>query len=69
MDIEANEDLDFNSDVYQLGLHLHFDHGLTKPEEFDRFVIFGIRKIANPTGVDKKEYRYTKPKDNWLFFE
>ena len=49
--VAANEDLDFNSDVYQLGLHLHFDHG---PEEFDRFVKYGILEVVNPADIDKK---------------
>ena len=53
-----HEDVDFNSDLYQLGLHLHLDHGLTEPGAFDQFVKFGLLEVVNPNDIDKKEYKW-----------
>ena len=53
-----NEELDLNSDLYQLGLHLHFDHGFTEPEAFDQHIKFGILEIVNPVDINKKEYKW-----------
>ena len=55
-----NEELDLNSDLYQLGLHLHFDHGFTEPEAFDQHIKFGILEIVNPVDIDKKEYKWMR---------
>ena len=53
-----NEELDLNSDLYQLGLHLHFDHGFTEPEAFDQHIKFGILEVVNPVEIDKKEFKW-----------
>ena len=54
----ANEELDLTSDLNQLGLHLHFDHGFVDPRAFDRSIKFGILEIVNPTEIDKKEFKW-----------
>ncbi len=52
------DDIDSSSDLYQLGLHLHLDHGFTDPNAFDRYMKFGILDIVNPKDIDKKEYKW-----------
>ena len=54
----ANEEFDVNSDLYQLGLHLHFEHGFVEPQAFDKNIRFGLLEIVNPNEIDKKEYRW-----------
>ena len=54
----SNEEFDQNSDLYQLGLHLHFEHGFVEPQAFDRNIRFGLLEIVNPNEIDKKEYQY-----------
>ena len=51
------EDIDTSNDLYQLGLHLYHDHGLTDPNAFDRHMKFGILEIVNPTDIAKKEFK------------
>ena len=45
-----------DKDLYQLGLHLHQDHGQTDPKAFDELIKFGILEIVNPADIEKKEY-------------
>ena len=52
------QELDTNSDLYMLGMHLHFDHGLTDPNAFDSNMEFGILDIVNPADIDAKEYKW-----------
>ena len=47
---------DMDKDLYQLGLHLHQDHGQTDPKAFDELIKFGILEIVNPADIEKKEY-------------
>ena len=56
IDDENREEIDTNSDLWMLGLHLHLDHGLTDPDAFDRNIKFGILDVVNPTEIDKKEF-------------
>lgn len=51
-------DIDTNSDLYTLGLHLHLDHGLVNPEAFDRNMTFGILDVVNPMDIEKKEFQW-----------
>ena len=51
-------ELDTNSGLYMLGLHLHLDHGLTDPNAFDRNIEFGILEVVNPADIEKKEYKW-----------
>ena len=50
------QEIDTNSDLWMLGLHLHLDHGLTDPDAFDKHIKFGILDIVNPTEIEKKEF-------------
>ena len=52
----TNQEIDSNSDLWMLGLHLHLDHGLTDPDAFDKYMKFGILEVVNPTEIEKKEY-------------
>ena len=54
----STKEIDKNSDLYTLGLHLHLDHGLTDPEAFDRHLKFGILGVVSPTEIDVKEYTW-----------
>ena len=38
----ANEEFDLTCDLYQLVLHLHFEHGFVQQEDFDCIIIFGL---------------------------
>ena len=46
------------SDLYQLGLHLYFEHGIVEPHAFGRDIRFGLLEIVNPNEIDKQEYEY-----------
>ena len=50
------QEIDTNSDLWMLGLHLHLDHGLTDPDAFDKHIKFGILDTVNPTEIEKKEF-------------
>ena len=52
------EDIDSTNDLYQLGLHLYHDHGLTDPDAFDRHMKFGILDVVNPKDIMKKEFKW-----------
>ena len=56
--VTVGEEFDQNSDLYQLGLHLHFEHGFVEPQALDRNIRFGLLEIVNPNEIDKKEYKY-----------
>ena len=47
-----------NEGKLMLGMHLHFDHGLTDPNAFDRNMEFGILDIVNPADIEAKEYKW-----------
>ena len=47
-----------SSDLYQLGLHLYLEHGLTHHNDFDNNVKFGILDVVNPKDIDKKEFKW-----------
>ena len=49
------QELDTNSDLYMLGMHLHFDHGLMDPNAFDRNIEFGILDVVSPADIEMKE--------------
>ena len=50
------QDIDTQSDLYMLGLHLHNDHGKTDQNAFDDAMKFGILDVVNPTEIEKKEF-------------
>ena len=52
------QDIDTSSDLYQLGLHLHLEHGLTHHNAFDENMKFGILDVVNPNEIDKKEFKW-----------
>ena len=52
------EDIDSSNDLYQLGLHLYHDHGLTDPNAFDHHIRFGILDVVNPKDISKKEFKW-----------
>ena len=52
------QDLDTNNDLYTLGLHLYFEHGITDEKGFDRFVKFGLLEAVNPVDIEVKEYKW-----------
>ena len=56
--VAANEPPDFDSDLYSLGLHLHFEHGFTDPGAFNRYFKFGILEVVNPGDIEKKEFKW-----------
>ena len=49
-------EIDADKDLYQLGLHLHQEHGQTNPKAFDEFIKFGILEIVSPADIEKKEF-------------
>ena len=53
---DGNNDVDTNSDLWMLGLHLHHDHGRTDPDAFDQVIKFGVLEVVSPTEIEKKEY-------------
>ena len=53
---ENIQEIDTNSDLWMLGLHLHLEHGLTDPDAFDHNIKFGILDVVNPTEIEKKEF-------------
>ena len=56
--VAANEPPDFDSDLYSLGIHLHFEHGFTDPGAFNRYFKFGILEVVNPGDIEKKEFKW-----------
>ena len=52
------EEIDTSSDLYTLGLHLHFDHGLVDADAFDKNIEFGILEVVNPSDIERKEFRW-----------
>ena len=50
------DDIDTQSDLWILGLHLHNDHGQTNPNAFDETIKFGILDIVSPTEIEKREF-------------
>ena len=58
IDDDNLQDIDTDSDLWMLGLHLHLDHGLTNPDAFDQHIKFGILDVVNPTEIEKKEYAW-----------
>jgi hypothetical protein len=55
---DDQDELDTNSDLYVLGLHLHHDHELIHPGAFDQYMEFGILDVTNPTNIERKEYAW-----------
>ena len=51
-------ELDTTSDLFVLGLHLYFDHGLDDPSAFDKNLEFGILDVTNPSNIERKEYTW-----------
>ena len=57
----ANNNLledDINKDLYQLGLHLHLEHGRTDPKAFDEFIKSGILEVVSPSEIEKTEFMW-----------
>ena len=52
------QELDSDNDLYTLGLHLYFEHGITEDNGFDRFVKFGLLEEVNPVDIEVKEYKW-----------
>ena len=52
------EELDMDSDLYMLGMHLYMEHGLTDPNAFDQNIKFGIIDTVSPVDIEKSEYRW-----------
>ena len=52
------EELDTTNDLYTLGLHLHFDHGLVDPDAFDKYVELGILDVINPSDFEGRVFRW-----------
>ena len=58
IDDDNFQEIDTDSDLWMLGLHLHLDHGLTNPDAFDQYIKFGILDVVNPTEIEKKEFAW-----------
>ena len=54
----SKKEIDTDSGLYALGLHLHLDHGLTDPAAFDRHLKFGILDVVSPSMIDVKEFTW-----------
>ena len=54
------QELDTTGDLFVLGLHLYFDHGLDDPNAFDKNIEFGILDVTNPTNIERKEYTWMR---------
>ena len=52
------KDLDTSNDLFALGLHLFYDHGLRNPEAFNENIKFGILDVTSPAIIEKKEYSW-----------
>ena len=52
------DEVDTDSDLYMLGLHLYLEHGLTDPDAFDEHIRFGILDVVSPQDIIKKEYTW-----------
>ena len=52
------EDLDTTGDLYALGLHLYFEHGLDSPTAFNENFEFGILDVTTPLNIERKEYTW-----------
>ena len=50
------QELDTAGDLFVLGLHLFFNHGVNDPTAFDKYLEFGILDITNPANIERKEY-------------
>ena len=51
-------EIDSNSDLFVLGLHLHHDHDLIHPGAFDQYLEFGILDVTNPANIERKEFSW-----------
>ena len=49
------DEVDTDSDLYMLGLHLYVEHSLTDPEAFDEHIRFGILDVVSPQDIIKKD--------------
>ena len=56
--LQNEQDIDFASDDYSLGLHLIHEHGYSTPEDFDRMYAVQILENSSPGLLDKKEHSY-----------
>ena len=52
------DDIETINDLYILGLHLHLEHDLANPEDFDQNISFGILDLVNPVDIERKEYQF-----------
>ena len=48
------QDLDTTGDLFVLGLHLFYDHGINDPRGFDKNFRFGILDVTNPSIIEQK---------------
>ena len=58
IDDDNLQEIDTDSNLWMLGLHLHLDHGLTNPDAFDQYIKLGILEVVNPTEIEKKEFAW-----------
>ena len=54
----TRDNLDIDSELYMLDLHLYLEHGLTDPDAFDEHIRFGILDVVSPQDIIKKEYTW-----------
>ncbi len=52
------DSVDTSSDLYALGLHLHLEHGLCDPQDFDKHLKFSILEVVNPSDLEVKEFKW-----------
>ena len=52
------EEINFSSDDYSLGLHLVHEHGCHNTADFNRLYNVQILEICSPSNLEKKEHTY-----------
>ena len=52
----GHNEVDTNSDLWIIGLHLHHEQGRTDPGAFYQVMKFGILEVVSITEIEKKEY-------------
>ena len=58
MEERTIDEVDTDSDLYMLCLHLYLEHGLTDLGAFDEHMKFGILDVVSPQDIIKKEYTW-----------
>ena len=56
--LKNEQNVDFSTDDYSLGLHLVHEHSITDPQDFDKMYAVQILENCSPALLEKKEHSY-----------